>query len=81
MSGDAGALPTLVDEGTQMTPSSRYVALGRVEPELVGFPGKTLTRDGTKRLRFDVHATDLLHSMDAVVVVGPCWYRSLDLDL
>ena len=38
-------------------------ALGRVEPELVGLPGKTLTRDATRRLQFIVHAAGWPHSM------------------
>ena len=38
-------------------------APGRVEPELVGLPGKTLTQDSRRRLRFVVHAAGWLHSM------------------
>ena len=42
------------------------VALGRVELKLVGLPEKSLKRDAMRRLRFVVHATGLLHSMDAL---------------
>ena len=48
---------------TLITPSSRCAALGMVEPELVGLPGKALTWDVTKKLRLDSHATSWLHSM------------------
>ena len=65
MSGDAGAFPecevnTLI---TCVAPPSRCTALGRVVPELVGLPGKVLTRDATRRLRFVVNAADWLQSM------------------
>ena len=46
-----------------ITPPSRNAALGRVVPELVGFPRKALTWDVTRRLRFVVHAAGWLHSM------------------
>ena len=36
MSGDAGAFPEL----NTIAPPSRCTVLGRVEPELVGLPGK-----------------------------------------
>ena len=39
----------------------RCTALGRVKPELVGLPGKTLIRDAKRRLRFIVHAAGWLH--------------------
>ena len=48
---------------TLMTPPSRYTALCRVEPGLIGLPGKALAPDGTRRLRFIVHAAGWLHSM------------------
>ena len=50
-------------DGTDDAQPSRCAALGRVEPELVGLPGKVLTRDATRRLQYDVHAADWLHSM------------------
>ena len=37
--------------------------LGRVESGLVSLPGKALTRDAMRRLRFVVHAASCLHSM------------------
>ena len=37
--------------------------MGRIESELVGLPGKALTQDATRRLRFIVHAAGRLHSM------------------
>ena len=46
-----------------MTPPSRCVALGRIDPELVVFSGKALTLGATKRFRFVVHAAVWLHSM------------------
>ena len=46
-----------------MTPPSRCAALGMAESESVGFPGKALARDATRRLRFVVHAAGWLHSM------------------
>ena len=52
MPGDAVALP----ECEVQTPPSWCAALGTVEPELVGLPGKALTRDATRRLRFVFHA-------------------------
>ena len=44
---------TLVEWGRQqqqhpITPPSRCAALGMVEPELVGLPGKVLTRDAPR---------------------------------
>ena len=41
---------------TLVAPRSRCSALGRVEPELVGLPGKALTRDLMNRLTFIVNA-------------------------
>ena len=35
----------------------------RVEPELVGLPGKALTLDATRRLLFVVHTAGGIHSM------------------
>ena len=62
MSEDAGALPKCeVIHRFLIIPPSRCAPLCRVESELVGFPGKALTRDSTRRLRFDVHTW--LHSM------------------
>ena len=46
-----------------VAPPSRCASLDRVGPELVGLPGKALTRDATRRLRFVVHAAGWLHSM------------------
>ena len=37
--------------------------MGRVVPELVSLPGKTIIRDATRRLRFVVNAAGWLHSM------------------
>ena len=41
-SGDAGAFPECVENTliTPIAPQSRFTVLGRVEPELVGLPGK-----------------------------------------
>ena len=61
MPGDAGTLSEF-EVKTLMTPPSSCAAMGRVEPELVGLPGKTSTRDATKRLRFVVHAAGWLRS-------------------
>ena len=36
--------------------TSRCAALDKVEPELVGLPGKDLARDAMRRLQFVVHA-------------------------
>ena len=44
-------------------PLSTYAALVRVEPELIGLPGKGLARGTMRRLRFVVHAAGWLHSM------------------
>ena len=62
MSCDAVALRKC-EVNTLMTPASTCTALGRVEPELVGFPGKALEWDATQSLWFIVHAAGLLHSM------------------
>ena len=43
--------------------SSMYAALGRVESELVGYPGRVLIPYATSLLRFVVHAAGWLHSM------------------
>ena len=59
-----------VSGDTLMTLPSRCEALGSVEPEFVGLPGKALTLDATRRLRFIVHAAGWLHS----TVVYACWY-------
>ena len=45
------------------TSPSRYASFGRLEPELVSLPGKVLTRDVTRSLRFVVHAAGWVHSM------------------
>ena len=39
-----------------MTQPSMCAALRRVEPELVGLPGKAIARDNMKMLWFIVHA-------------------------
>ena len=55
-----------VRDDTLMTPDhtlSWCAALGRVEPELVGLPGKALARDSTRWLLFVVHAAGFLHSV------------------
>ena len=62
MSGDAVALFEC-KVTTLITPPSICTALGRVEPEMVGLPGKALLRDATIRLWFVVHAADWLHPM------------------
>ena len=54
---------------TLITPPSRCTALGRVEPELIGVPGKVLIQDATRRIRFVVHAAGWLHSMDALLLL------------
>ena len=79
MSGDAGAFPEsevnmLI---TPFVPTSRCTALCRVEQELVGLPGKVLTQDAMRRLRFVVHAASWLHSI--VVHRCSCWYLSSGL--
>ena len=45
-----------VRDDTLITPPSRCADLGRSELELVGHPGKALTWDATRMLRFVVHA-------------------------
>ena len=42
--------------GDALTTPDQIAALGRVDPELVDLPKRTLTRDATRRLRFAVHA-------------------------
>ena len=49
------------DTRSHRPPGTTY--LGMVESELVGPPGKTSTRESTRRLRFDVNAAGRLHSM------------------
>ena len=44
--------------------------MSTVEPELVGLPGKALTRDAMRRLRFVLHAAGWVHSM---VLHGHTW--------
>ena len=46
-----------------MTSPSRCASLRRVEPELVGLPGKAFSRDATRSRRFVVHAAGWLQSM------------------
>ena len=52
-----------------IAPPAKCAAMGMVELELVCLPGKALTWDATRRLRFVVHATRWLHSM---VLHGCC---------
>ena len=68
MLGDAGALPEN-KVNTLMTPPSRCTVLGRVNPELVGLSGKTITRNAMRRLRFVVIATGWLHGQRIVIQV------------
>ena len=45
--------------------------LGRVEHELVGLSGKTLTQDATRRLWFVLHEAGYPHSMDEESIDAP----------
>ena len=73
-----------------ITPTSRFAALGRVEPNLVGLLGKALTRDATKCLRFIVLAAGCPHIMvlhgltaaamqDALTYHWSCWIPELSI--
>ena len=46
-----------------ITPLTRCATLSRLQPKLVGHPGKALARDATRILRFVIHAAGCLHSM------------------
>ena len=55
--GDAGGFPEfeVIHRLHPIKPQSRCAALGRVETELVCLPGKALTWDVTRGLRFDIN--------------------------
>ena len=65
MSVDGGALPEceVIHRLHPITPPSRCESLGRVKPELVGLPSKSLAQDSKRRLRFFVQIAGWLHSM------------------
>ena len=65
MSGDAGAFPEcevniLI---THCRTTIQVRGSGLSEPELIGLPGKAVTRYATRRLRFVVNAAAWLHFM------------------
>ena len=62
MSADA-AVHTESEVKTLIPSLYKCVCLGRVEPESVCLPGKALTWQATRRLRFVIHAVSWLHSM------------------
>ena len=59
------------DDTHPITSPYSCVALGRVKPELVGIPGKALTRDAMRRVQFDVNAAGWLHAAVVVSIAKP----------
>ena len=77
MSGDATAIPEC--EVTLIIPPSMCAAMGRVESELICLPGKALTWDASKGLRFVVHAVSAVIHGDSR---SNCtWHWSLCLNI
>ena len=60
-----------------ITPPLSCTTLGMVEEEFVGLPGKVLTQNATRMLRFFAHAVGWLHSM---VLIGRCGRGSSSSD-
>ena len=54
---------------TEKTTTFQARSSGYSRAGFIGRPGKALTWDATRKLRFDVHAADLQHSMVLLHVV------------